>query len=548
MWWRLAILMAGLTAAEPEECQPKTGVYRHQPQFHVIAPMFNRGGGTIAWPGGVNDANAVFQHRGIYHLMHQCDGGPPGVPCGGGWEGPNQHPVPGEQTYYHSWGHVVSTDLCHWRRITDALTPNLTDYEHGADCDGSISFLDSVGPVMLYGPGCGWKGGVSELGDNPVVALAVPANSSDPLLAKWIRHPDRPLSFADGSPPCSFAGSVWRHNTTHWSMVCTSGATRARYTALSTPAPTAGLEGPWSLADKAFGGGGSIGGQSGPAFFPLPSPRPGEPTHIISAGSKSTYAAAVYNHTTDTLTTQRLTQLDFGNLGWTAAGLADDGRVLLTGWVTGGHDDEAEAAGCPNVVGIAVCGVQAEAGVRVISYDPVVATLASYPVREITMLRNATLANESSYTLSPNQPHDVVLPQGTGAVIDVEVQVALPPIPSAELDVTLQLFAPTTAGTSGAGVNVSLEVGPAAHNGARTATVNRKPGNTFEVVASEATLAIRALVDRSIVEAFFAGGRAAFTARAYSGEGETGVRLFSRSGATVQSTIVHEMGCGWIED
>ena len=26
-------------------------------------------------PGGVNDANAVFGHNGVFHIMHQCDGG-----------------------------------------------------------------------------------------------------------------------------------------------------------------------------------------------------------------------------------------------------------------------------------------------------------------------------------------------------------------------------------------------------------------------------------------------------------------------------------------
>jgi hypothetical protein len=244
--------------------------------------------GTLPWPGGVNDANAVFQHAGTFHLMHQCDGGPAGAAgafCGGGWEGPNPHPVPGEQTYYHTWGHVVSTDLCHWRRIADTLTPNRTNYEHSADCDGSVSFPPGVGPVLLYGPGCGWRGDAPDLGDAPVVAVAFPSNRSDPLLAEWVRRPDRPVAFAQGSPPCSFAGSVWRHNVSHWSMVCTTGSTRARYTAPSSPGPMAGLEGPWTLADKAFGGGGAIGGKSGPAFLPLPLPQPGGPTHIISAGA-----------------------------------------------------------------------------------------------------------------------------------------------------------------------------------------------------------------------------------------------------------------------
>ena len=91
--WGRALLLAGqLIAASasspPQECQPKGGIHRWQPQFHVIAPMFPGINGT-SWPGGVNDANAVFQLNGVGHIMHQCDGGPKGVPCGGGWEGPN---------------------------------------------------------------------------------------------------------------------------------------------------------------------------------------------------------------------------------------------------------------------------------------------------------------------------------------------------------------------------------------------------------------------------------------------------------------------------
>jgi len=40
----VTVAVATVAVAEPEECQPKTGVYMHQPQFHVIAPMFRRGG------------------------------------------------------------------------------------------------------------------------------------------------------------------------------------------------------------------------------------------------------------------------------------------------------------------------------------------------------------------------------------------------------------------------------------------------------------------------------------------------------------------------
>jgi hypothetical protein len=51
------------------------------------------------WNGGVNDVNGVFEHNGVYHVLHQCDGGGrDGLPCGGGHSGPARHP-------HQSWWH-----------------------------------------------------------------------------------------------------------------------------------------------------------------------------------------------------------------------------------------------------------------------------------------------------------------------------------------------------------------------------------------------------------------------------------------------------------
>ena len=116
---------------------------------------------------------------------------------------------------------MISKDLATWRRLPDALVPNLTDYEHGEACDGSISFPESLGPVMMFGPGCDHKGlridaphdhsGVdAQLGDAPVVGVAWPADANDPTLENWTKSANNPVQFTDGSPPCSFAGRVWK--------------------------------------------------------------------------------------------------------------------------------------------------------------------------------------------------------------------------------------------------------------------------------------------------------------------------------------------------
>ena len=64
----------------PSECQPASGAFVHQPQFHIIGSMQPQADGS--WKAGtLNDANAVFERQGVFHVMHQCDGGAPGYPC-----------------------------------------------------------------------------------------------------------------------------------------------------------------------------------------------------------------------------------------------------------------------------------------------------------------------------------------------------------------------------------------------------------------------------------------------------------------------------------
>ena len=69
-------------------------------------------------------------------------------------------------------------------------------------------------------------------------------------------------------------------------MICALDGQWARYQSANTS-----LHGPWREADASFavvpGTKQKVGGSSGASFLPLPSPRAGEPTHVIADGSNS---------------------------------------------------------------------------------------------------------------------------------------------------------------------------------------------------------------------------------------------------------------------
>ena len=148
----------------PIECQPVNASSpgsRLIPTFHAIPELRltkPSTGPALWWPGQANDANAVFEHGGVMHIMFQeectaLDALPGGI-CAGGKVGA------------HAFSHLVSTDGgARWRRITDALkpTPGSTYDGQDGDCDGTVSFPEGIGPVIMWGADCGtgrWPPGV----------------------------------------------------------------------------------------------------------------------------------------------------------------------------------------------------------------------------------------------------------------------------------------------------------------------------------------------------------------------------------------------------
>ena len=202
----------GMATSMPVECQALSDANtRFIPIFHPLPELrvTKIGKGQALATDQANDANAVFEHAGVFHLMFQTDctedDAQPGGICAGGRVGG------------HAFSHLVSTDGAHWRRLKDALIPMNTSEYDGADgdCDGTVSFPEGIGPVTMWGADCGrgkWPppdddaaSERSRTSDYPRVAVAFAANASDPFLVKWKKSENNPI--VCGPPRATLARS-----------------------------------------------------------------------------------------------------------------------------------------------------------------------------------------------------------------------------------------------------------------------------------------------------------------------------------------------------
>ena len=126
-------------------------------------------------------------------------------------------------------------------------------------------------------------------------------------------------------------------------------------------------------------------------FWPLPPPtaKAGDhrqlPTHVISDGSGAHFAIGRFDPETERFVPSggggggnRTFNLDLGSFAFSAAGQADDGRLLLTGWVPAGHAAPVPS-GCPKIGGISICGYQTLSAIREMCVDASTASLTPPP-------------------------------------------------------------------------------------------------------------------------------------------------------------------------
>ncbi|XP_044484093.1 acid beta-fructofuranosidase [Mangifera indica] len=132
----------------------------------------------------MNDPNGPVFYKGWYHLFYQYN------PNAAVW---------GDII----WGHAVSRDMIHWLHLPEAMVADQW-YDINGVWTGSATILPDGKLIMLY------TGSTNE--SVQVQNLAYPANPADPLLIDWVKYSGNPVLF----PPPGVGPKDFRDPTTAW--------------------------------------------------------------------------------------------------------------------------------------------------------------------------------------------------------------------------------------------------------------------------------------------------------------------------------------------
>ncbi|CAM5632917.1 hypothetical protein SROCM77S_06730 [Streptomyces rochei] len=149
---------------------------RHRPQFHMLPPWH--------W---MNEPHAPVYFKGRYHIFYQHD------PLGPFWG------------QIH-WGHAVSTDMVHWRDLPIALAPAADSPGPDGIWSGSACVDDDRGPFLFF------TGGDDRLPYRQRTGLALSTYQADgdTDLATWTMRSE-PVTEAPAGLPAG-PGTAWAEN------------------------------------------------------------------------------------------------------------------------------------------------------------------------------------------------------------------------------------------------------------------------------------------------------------------------------------------------
>ena len=385
--------------------------------------------------------------------------------------------------------------------------------------------------------------------------VAVPADTDDPYLTNW-RNRGQPGHVTFDGIECQFPGRVWKSKVgPYWNLLCSLGPKGTGHWARFTSRDPSLMH--WKYTNKTFIKGAVAGGFSqGPLFHRIPnsSHSPGAPTHLINYGKGDTYLLGTYDSAKEELVVtsqpQRLDCSTGDNFNWVTTGpngpdpSVDAGRLLIVAWVYGPP--------APSSMSL----------IRDIFYDTAARQLKSFPVPELTKLRTKTIMQrESLGHVGPNASlRTLPLPVGVGGAADVLLSFTWTDIAASDFGVAVRAPANEYVGVAAVVMTVD-EIGASDASGRRNVSVSfvtpdpkvdhDSNANATVLLLPNETLDVRVLIDKSIVEFFVMGGRAAFVAtdKFYS-EVNSSIHVFNTGAAPVAVTNVsaYQMGCGWAHD
>ncbi|KAJ1270897.1 hypothetical protein BS78_06G085900 [Paspalum vaginatum] len=132
----------------------------------------------------INDPNGPMYYKGLYHLFYQYN------PKGAVWGN-------------IVWAHSVSTDLIDWTALDPGIYPS-KPFDVKGCWSGSATVLPSGVPAIMYT-------GIDP-DEHQVQNVAYPKNLSDPFLREWVKPGYNPIIAPDGG----INASAFRDPTTAW--------------------------------------------------------------------------------------------------------------------------------------------------------------------------------------------------------------------------------------------------------------------------------------------------------------------------------------------
>jgi beta-fructofuranosidase len=523
------------------------------PIFH-ISPAQCHGG----W---INDPNGPFTFKNVSHMFYQYHP----LPC---------KPGPGPGHCIISWGHVAG-NLSHWYCLPLAILPGQdydgsnTSYDESGIFTGSVTIVGDKGPVATYPGMPGSK-----------MCQAMPVDLNDPFLITWKKYKGNPIK-PPGPHPSGPLGctSAWQEESGNWT-------TTIQAIMNELPLPGEALRPDHQRTDVGVAGGklrttfwtssnfadwSYVGVLSCPVcdlcvqscsdFYEAPGRSANRWAFGINTGGCGLQSGGMITGTFDRTT------LSFtpDRSDWAAAVLAGDhsaaqhwaydygpfsfpklsgqnGRRIVYAWLNFNPGPQSNWIGMQSLPREITAAKED---------DPTTAMLSN-PVAEIDALRAKKLASEQGVKLGggggkrSGVQHLVTTARGTHLDILVTWK-GLRALSAADRTA----FRPAVtvfAGAGNRGHTISWQA---------IGTVEKKDGwvngiaggGPLALRASQDELSVRVLVDASVVETFWDGGRARYTAQVSSQGSRDGVIVSAgavKPGIVVADIEVYEMSSMWL--